>query len=58
MPLTLTDDPQFYESEVYLSNILMIALFRPNNRMVNFSKTEKSSYHSKQVMDHKFMTSA
>ena len=38
---TLTDDLQFYGLEVSLSNILMIGLFRSNNRIVIFSKTEK-----------------
>ena len=39
---TLTDDPQFYGLEVSLNNILMVGLFRSNNRMVIFSKTEKN----------------
>ena len=38
MPLTLTDDPHFYGLEILLSNILMIGLFRSNNRMVIFSE--------------------
>ena len=38
---TLTDDLQFYGLEVSLSNILMNGLFRSNNRIVIFSKTEK-----------------
>ena len=38
---TLTDYPQFYGLGMSLSNILMIGLFRSNNRIVNFSKTEK-----------------
>ena len=33
--------PQFYGLEVSLSSILMICLFRSNNRMVTFSKTAK-----------------
>ena len=39
---TLTDDPQFYGLEVSLNNILMVDLFRSNNRMIIFSKTEKN----------------
>ena len=39
---TLTDDPEFYGLELSLNNILMVGLFRSNNRMVIFSKTEKS----------------
>ena len=49
MPFIFTDDPHFYVLEMSLSNILMIGLFRSNNRMVIFSKTEKRSYHSKQL---------
>ena len=41
MPFTLIDNPQFYCLEMSLSNILMIGLFRSNNRMVIFSKIEK-----------------
>ena len=41
MPFTLTDDLQFYGIEMSLSNILMIGLFRLNNRMIIFSKREK-----------------
>ena len=41
MPFTLTDDPQFYGLEMSLRNTLIIGLFHSNNRMVNFSKTEK-----------------
>ena len=41
MPFTLTDYPQFYGLEMSLSKIMMIGLFRLNNRMVVFSKTEK-----------------
>ena len=41
MPFNLTDDPQLYGLEMSLSNMLMIGLFPSNNRMVNFSKTEK-----------------
>ena len=42
MPFTLTDDPQFYGSEMSLSNILMIGLFRSNSQQDgNFSKTGK-----------------
>ena len=57
MPFTLTDDPQFYGSEVSLSNILMIDLFSSDTRMVIISKTEKKSYHSKYVKDYTFMAS-
>ena len=42
---TLTDNPQFYGSEVSLNNILMVGLFRFNNRMIIFpkiSETEKN----------------
>ena len=46
MSFTLTEDPQFYGLEMSLSNILIIGLFRSNNRMVIFSKTEKK-YNSK-----------
>ena len=49
MPFIFTDDPHFYVLEMSLSNILMIDLFRSNYRMVIFSKTEKRSYHSKQL---------
>ena len=56
MPLTLTDDPHFYGLEILLSNILMIGLFRSNNRMVIFSE-KKPSYYSKHVRDHTFITS-
>ena len=55
MLFTLTDDPQFYDLEMSLSNILMIGLFRSSSRMVMFSKREKKSYHSKHVRDHTFM---
>ena len=41
MSFTVTDDPQFSGLEVFLRNILMIGLFRSNNRIVIFSKTEK-----------------
>ena len=41
MPFTLIDNPQFYCLEMSLSNILMIGLFRSNNRMIIFSKIEK-----------------
>ena len=41
MPFTLTDNPQFYSLEVSLSNILMISLFRSNNRIVLISETGK-----------------
>ena len=40
MPFTLTDNPHLYGLEMSLSNILMIGLFRSNNKMVIFSKTE------------------
>ena len=43
MLYTFSGDPQFYGLEVSLSNILMIGLFRLNNRMVIFTKTEKKS---------------
>ena len=56
MSFTLTDDPQFYGVDMSLSNIPMIGLFRSNNRMVIFSKTEKNPYHSKHVRDNTFMT--
>ena len=46
---TLTDDPHVYGLEMALSNILMIGLFRSNNSVVIFSKTEKKSYYSKHV---------
>ena len=43
---------------VFISNTLMIGLFRSNNRMVIFFlKQKKNSYHSKHVRDHTFMTS-
>ena len=55
---TLTDDPEVLGLEVFLSNTLMIGLFRSNNRMVIFFlKQKKNSYHSKHVRDHTFMTS-
>ena len=38
---TLTDNAQFYGLEVFLNNILMVVLFRSNNRMVIFPKTKK-----------------
>ena len=57
MSFTLTDDPQFYGLETLLNSIWMTGLFRSNNRMVIFSKTEKSSYYSKLVRDHTFRTS-
>ena len=41
MLFTLTDDPQIYALEVFLTNILMIGLFCSNNRIVIFSKTGK-----------------
>ena len=41
MPFTLTDNPQFYSLEVSLSNILMISLFRSNNRIIFISETGK-----------------
>ena len=40
MPFTLTDNPQFDDLEMSLSNILMISLFGPNNKVAIFSKTE------------------
>ena len=46
---TLTDDPHVYGLEMALSNILMIGLFRSNNNVVIFPKTEKKSYSSKHV---------
>ena len=49
MPFTLTDHQQFYCLEMSISNILMIDLFRSNNRMVIFSKTAKNSDHRKHV---------
>ena len=45
---TLSDDPQFFGLEVPLSNILMIGLFRSNNKMLIFFKTEKK--YSKNVL--------
>ena len=42
--------------EVSLGNILMISLFRSNNRMVIFSKIEKNRYQNKRVKVHTFMT--
>ena len=57
MVFTFTDNTQFYGLQVFLRNILMIVLFRSNNRMVSFSKTEKNSYHSKHVRHHTFMMS-
>ena len=57
MSFTLTENPQFYGLEKSLSNILMIYLFRSNNRMVIFLKQKKKSYHSKHVRDHTFTTS-
>ena len=56
MLFTLTDDLQFYSLQVSFSNILMIGLFRSNNRMLLFPKTEKT-YHSKHVRDHIFVIS-
>ena len=53
MPFTLTDE--FCGLEMSLSNILMTGLFRLNNRMAIFSKTEKKLYHNKHVRDHAFM---
>ena len=44
MPFTLTDNPQFYGLQMSLSNVLMIGMFRSNNRMVIFSKTEKQNH--------------
>ena len=41
MPFTLTDDPQFYDLEMSISNILMIGSFCSNNRMIIFPKTKK-----------------
>ena len=42
MPFTLTDNPQFYGSEMSLSNILMIGLFRSNNQQDgNFFQNRK-----------------
>ena len=46
MSFTLTDDPQFYSLEMALSNILMIGLFRSNNKISR-----------KHVRDHTIMTS-
>ena len=56
MPFTLTDGRHLYSLEMFLRNILMIGLFRSNNRMVIFSKPEISC-RSKHVRDHIFMTS-
>ena len=45
MPFTLTDDPQFYGSEMSLSNILMIGLFRSNSKQDgNFFQNRKEIY--------------
>ena len=49
MVFTFTDNTQFYGLQVFLRNILMIVLFRSNNRMV--------SKHSKHVRHHTFMMS-
>ena len=38
MPLTFTGAPQFYSLVMSLSKILMISLFRANNRIVIFLK--------------------
>ena len=40
MPSTLTDNPYLYGLGMSLSKNLMIGLFRSNNRMIFFSKTE------------------
>ena len=46
MPFILTDDPDLCGLEMSLKNVLMIGLFRSNNRMEFLSKTDNSS-HSK-----------
>ena len=57
MPFTLADNLQFYGLEMSLRNVLMIDMFRSNNRMVIFSKTEKKSYLRKHLRHQTFMTS-
>ena len=42
MLFTLSDDTHLYGLEMSFSKILMIDLFRSNNRMTVFSKTENS----------------
>ena len=44
MPFTLTDNPQLYELEMSLSNILMTRLFCSNKRMVIFSQTDSRTF--------------
>ena len=41
MLFALTDDPHLYGLKVPLNKILMIDLFRLNNRIIIFSKTKK-----------------
>ena len=57
MPFTLTEDVQFYGLKMSLGNILMIILFRTNNKVVFFLKQKKSLYQGKYLTDHTFMTS-